>query len=204
MKPCQIVMDTSVLICALRSRRGASFELLRTIGGRRWQLHLSTALLLEYEAVARREAQAFWLQSERVKDVLDCISGRAQEHAVSFLWRPFLSDPGRRFCFGTRGGGKGRQYQGRHARPVPPEIERDTMTTISAEIPDAVLEQARTLAEREKLPLQQIISLAVTQSVGIWSAESYLALRGKRASREKFLKALEQVPDVEPAEFDKR
>jgi hypothetical protein len=77
------------------------------------------------------------------------------------------------------------------------------MTTISAEIPDAVLEQAKTLAEREKLPLQQIISLAVTQSVGIWSAESYLAIRGKHASREKFLKALEQVPDVEPPEYDR-
>ena len=77
------------------------------------------------------------------------------------------------------------------------------MTTISAEIPDAVLKQAKTLAEREKLPLQQIISLAVTQSVGIWSAESYLAMRGKRASREKFLTALEQVPDVEPPENDR-
>lgn len=77
------------------------------------------------------------------------------------------------------------------------------MTTISAEIPDAVLEQAKTLAEREKLPLQQIISLAVTQSVGIWSAESYQAIRGKRADREKFLRALEQVPDVEPPEYDR-
>jgi predicted nucleic acid-binding protein len=60
-RPYQIVLDMSVLIAALRSRRGASFELLRLVGDDRWQLHLSTALLLEYEAVARREARELWL-----------------------------------------------------------------------------------------------------------------------------------------------
>jgi predicted nucleic acid-binding protein len=57
MTPLETVLDTSVLIAALRSRRGASFELLRLVGDDRWRLHISTALLLEYEAVARREAQ---------------------------------------------------------------------------------------------------------------------------------------------------
>ena len=38
---------------------------------------------------------------------------------------------------------------------------------------------------------------------GIWSNESYVALRAKRASREKFLDALKQVPDVEPPDFDR-
>jgi hypothetical protein len=48
MNPLETVLDTNVLISALRSRRGASFELLRLVGNERWQLHLSTALLLEY------------------------------------------------------------------------------------------------------------------------------------------------------------
>lgn len=91
--PFQIVLDTSVLIAALRSRRGASFELLRLVGDERLQLHLSTALLLEYEAVARREAQEFWLHPELIEAVLDYLCPRAQEHAISFRWRPFLSDP---------------------------------------------------------------------------------------------------------------
>ena len=89
----QIVLDTSVLIAALRSRHGASFELLRLIGDERWQLHLSTALLLEYEAVARREAQEFWLQPDLIEAVLDYLCANAQEHGISFRWRPFLSDP---------------------------------------------------------------------------------------------------------------
>jgi putative PIN family toxin of toxin-antitoxin system len=91
--PVDIVLDTSVLIAALRSRRGASFELLRLVGDERWRLHLSTALLLEYEAVAVREAQHFWLQPHLVEDVLDYLCANAQEHAISFRWRPFLPDP---------------------------------------------------------------------------------------------------------------
>ncbi len=77
------------------------------------------------------------------------------------------------------------------------------MTTIEARIPEPVLRQAEELAEREHISLEQLISLAVTQAVGIWSNESYLSLRAKRGDREAFLKALEQVPDVEPAEHDR-
>ena len=56
------------------------------------------------------------------------------------------------------------------------------MTTIEAKIPEPVLKQAKELAERENIPLEQIISLAVTQAVGVWSNESYNATRAKRAS----------------------
>jgi hypothetical protein len=77
------------------------------------------------------------------------------------------------------------------------------MTTIEAKIPEPVLKQAEALAEREQISLEQLISLAVTQAVGIWSNESYISLRAKRGSREGFLKALEQVPDVEPPEYDR-
>ena len=77
------------------------------------------------------------------------------------------------------------------------------MTTIEAKIPEPVLKQAKELAKRENLPLEQIISLAVTQAVGVWSNESYVASRAKRASRAKFSDALKEVPDVEPPDYDR-
>ena len=77
------------------------------------------------------------------------------------------------------------------------------MKTIEAKIPEPVLKQAQALAEREHIPLDQIISLAVTQSVGVWSNESYIALRAKNASQEKFLDALKEAPDVDPPDFDR-
>jgi len=49
----------------------------------------------------------------------------------------------------------------------------------------------------------KIISLAVTQAVGIWSNESYIAIRAARASKEKFNDALGQVPDSEPPDYDR-
>lgn len=92
-RPFQIVLDTNVLISALRSRRGASFELLRLVGDVRWQLHLSTALLLEYEAVARREAESLWVRPALIEAVLDYLCANGEEHRISFRWRPFLPDP---------------------------------------------------------------------------------------------------------------
>ena len=76
------------------------------------------------------------------------------------------------------------------------------MTTIEAQVPEPVLAQARTLAEREGIPLEQIISLAVIQSVGVWSRESYVAHRAKRGSREGFEQALAEVPDAPPLPGD--
>ncbi len=76
------------------------------------------------------------------------------------------------------------------------------MATIEAKIPEPVLKQARDLAERENIPLEQVISLAVTQAVGIWSNESYIAIRAARATKEKFIHALRQVPDSEPSDHD--
>ena len=70
------------------------------------------------------------------------------------------------------------------------------MTTIEAQVPEPVLEQARALAERERIPLAQLISLAVTQSVGVWSHESYVAHRARNASREASDEALAEVPDA--------
>jgi len=77
------------------------------------------------------------------------------------------------------------------------------MKTIEAQIPEPVPRQAQELAEREHISLEQIIRLAVTQAVGVWSNESYMALRAKRAGREKFLDALKEVPDVEPPDHDR-
>jgi hypothetical protein len=76
------------------------------------------------------------------------------------------------------------------------------MTTIEAQVPEPVMEQARALAERERIPLAQLISLAVTQSVGVWSHESYIAHRAKGVSQAAFDEALAEVPDVPPMPGD--
>ncbi|PWU21327.1 MAG: putative toxin-antitoxin system toxin component, PIN family [Verrucomicrobia bacterium] len=93
--PAQAVIDTNVLVAAARSNAGASFELLRLFaaGDTRWEWNISTALLLEYEAVLKREQHRFGRSLEVIDRFLDDIAARANRNAVFYLMRPFLSDP---------------------------------------------------------------------------------------------------------------
>lgn len=89
----QVVLDTNVLVAGLRSRRGASFELLELIGDPRWRMNVSPAILFEYEEISRREAGQFWAEPDKVEAVIDFICANANKPRISYLWRPFFPDP---------------------------------------------------------------------------------------------------------------
>lgn len=90
----QIVLDTNVLVSALRSRLGASHQLLQLVDSGKFELNLSMPLLMEYEEVCRRQAGAgIALAVEEIDDVLDYLCRIANHRSISYLWRPFLSDP---------------------------------------------------------------------------------------------------------------
>lgn len=72
----QIVLDTNVLVAALRSTRGASYLLLEGLGSSKWRPNLTVAVALEYEAVLKRECSSFGLTESDIDDVLDAISSR--------------------------------------------------------------------------------------------------------------------------------
>src|SRR5579863_7751911 len=89
----QIVIDTSVLIAALKSRRGASFRLLEMPGDARWQLNMSVALALEYEAIGKREANKLGIPDSAINDIVDMLCRKSRHHAIHFRLRPELPDP---------------------------------------------------------------------------------------------------------------
>lgn len=92
--PYQLVIDTNVLIAALRSRRGASFKLLSLIGiDERFEINISIPLLLEYEDVAKRSAPDIALTETDIDAIIDYICSVANHRQIFFLWRPFLPDP---------------------------------------------------------------------------------------------------------------
>lgn len=94
----QIILDTSVIVSAIRSKRGASYKLLLQLAtDARWQINLSTALLLEYEAKAQEHAAKFGYTPEQIDDFLDFLCSVANEHKIYFRWRPFLPDAGDEF-----------------------------------------------------------------------------------------------------------
>ena len=86
-----IVLDTNVLVAALKSSRGASFRLLSLVEHGIFTLHVSTPLVSEYEAVLKRGITT--LSVEEIDDVIDFICSRAVLNKIFYLWRPVLKDP---------------------------------------------------------------------------------------------------------------
>jgi len=89
----RVVLDTSVLVAAVRSRRGASFEVLSRLGRGDFEIAVSVSLVLEYESVLLRHIADAGLEEKDVDDLIDYICRIAVRQKVFFLWRPFLRDP---------------------------------------------------------------------------------------------------------------
>lgn len=89
----QIVLDTNVLLSALRSQYGASFLLLSLIEDERFRLNLSVALVLEYEDVLKRSELNLQLTHQEIDDVIDFLCQNANLREIFYLWRPILRDP---------------------------------------------------------------------------------------------------------------
>jgi len=88
----QIVIDTNVLIAALRSRKGASHRLLLLVNSGKFEISVSVPLVLEYEDVAKRLVKDIPLTEQDIDDILDYLCAVANRRKVFYLWRPFLKD----------------------------------------------------------------------------------------------------------------
>ena len=77
------------------------------------------------------------------------------------------------------------------------------MSALSLRLPHSLHERARTLARREGISINQLISTALAEKISALLTEEYFRERRQRASRAKFLAALAKVPNVEPEDHDK-
>lgn len=87
------MLDSSVLVAALRSRQGASFRLLELLRDGRFEIAVSVPLVLEYEAVLVRHAAELNLSREAAVGVVDFLCSVGHRQEIHFLWRPSLTDP---------------------------------------------------------------------------------------------------------------
>jgi len=88
----RVVIDTNVLVAALRSRRGASFRLFELIDSGKFHTCISVPLVLEYEAAAKDLIGRVSLRERDVDTVIDYVCKVASHHQIYYLWRPFLKD----------------------------------------------------------------------------------------------------------------
>jgi putative PIN family toxin of toxin-antitoxin system len=92
----RIVLDTDVIIAALRSPGGASAAILRAADAGQVQLLSSVALVLEYEAKCTLPAQyeAAGLSQTDALTFVDGVAALSEPVELHFFWRPQLRDPG--------------------------------------------------------------------------------------------------------------
>ena len=90
------MLDTDVVVAAMRSPRGASAELLRRIDGGKAIMLLTVALALEYEAICTlaEHRLASGLSAPEAALYVDGLITLAEPVRAFFRWRPQLSDPG--------------------------------------------------------------------------------------------------------------
>ena len=90
------MLDTDVVVAAMRSPRGGSAELLRRIDGGKAIMLLTVALALEYEAICTlaEHRLASGLSASETNVFVDGLIGLAEPVRAFFRWRPQLRDPG--------------------------------------------------------------------------------------------------------------
>ncbi|MDQ3748904.1 MAG: putative toxin-antitoxin system toxin component, PIN family [Acidobacteriota bacterium] len=89
----QIILDTNILVAAFRSKRGAANLLLDKLNDSRWQVNVSTALLLEYEDVLKRPEMEDFVSKSDVDIFLNGLCTIAEFNDIFFLWRLLAKDP---------------------------------------------------------------------------------------------------------------
>jgi len=93
MNTVNVVIDTNVLISALKSSRGASHKLLLLLVDGVFLPNISVPLFVEYESVAKRVELLGHLEKSEIDSILNYFISKSSIREIFYLWRPFLKDP---------------------------------------------------------------------------------------------------------------
>jgi putative PIN family toxin of toxin-antitoxin system len=144
----RLVLDTDVVVAALRSDRGASRQLVLAALDRSVEMLVSVPLVLEYEAVLTRPPllKDVAMTIADVGAVLDAILSIAVRVDMRFLWRPQLKDPSDEMVLETAVNGSADYLATFNLRHLQ---EAAALFGIRAAVPGQVLRKIRSKYEKE-------------------------------------------------------
>jgi putative PIN family toxin of toxin-antitoxin system len=89
-----MVVDTDVIVAAIRSSQGASAAILGLALSGELSIEATVAMILEYEAVATRpeHLKAGQMTAKEATIVIDALAAVARPVNIHFRWRPQLRD----------------------------------------------------------------------------------------------------------------
>ena len=76
------------------------------------------------------------------------------------------------------------------------------MSALSIRLPASLHKRIKEVAQRDNVSINQMIALAVAEKLSALETEDYLGSRARRASKDKFRKALSKVPNRKPEAQD--
>lgn len=77
------------------------------------------------------------------------------------------------------------------------------MATLSIRLPDSLHRQLKSLAKKEKVSINQLISTAVAEKMSALMTEDYLETLARQGDRDAFDRVLAKVPSVPPDPWDR-
>ncbi len=90
----RVILDTNVLVSALKSNRGASYAIVSQLPSSRFQIALTIPLYMEYQDVLTRPENMTGANTEEeILRFLRYLCRIAHRQEVFFLWRSWLRDP---------------------------------------------------------------------------------------------------------------
>ena len=87
-----VVIDTNVMLSALKSINGKSNQLLQEIGTGRFDFAISVPLILEYEAILKKHLDRTYYSDDDIDDFLNYLCQIGKHIKLFYLWRPYLRD----------------------------------------------------------------------------------------------------------------
>lgn len=129
----RIVLDTDVIVAALRSPGGASAAVLKAVRRGKLTLLASVPLFIEYEAVCMRaeHRHAAQLSIAEVRVFLDTLAAIVEPITTYYLWRPKLRDPTDEMVLEAAVNGSAdvlASFNARHFGPTPAEFGIQLLT----------------------------------------------------------------------------
>ncbi len=89
-----VIIDTNVLVSALKSDMGASYALISKLPSQKFQISISVPLYTEYQAVLTRKQHLTGKSTEKeIFAFLRYLCKIANRQKIFYLWRPWLKDP---------------------------------------------------------------------------------------------------------------
>jgi putative PIN family toxin of toxin-antitoxin system len=129
----RLVLDTDVIVAAMRSPEGASSALLKVAANKQALLLASLTLALEYQAVCTRAEHILvaGLNANEAWEFVQTVISLAEPVTIHFLWRPQLNDPNDEMVLEAAVNGSANAlitFNKRHFGTIPSHFGIETLT----------------------------------------------------------------------------